>query len=128
MARTLTINFTDLDLAARRQHWLQLFGREDLAATLSSSEDASAAKVTRRDAEEWAFIREIEKISWYELNGADMEDFMNLARSSAGGRDLTPQHCVKASLKDWEAPLSVRSKVARFFALREIRPPVLDKT
>jgi hypothetical protein len=29
------------------------------------------------------------------------------------------------SLKDWGAPLSVRSKVALFFALREIRPPVL---
>ncbi|KIK46520.1 hypothetical protein CY34DRAFT_800375 [Suillus luteus UH-Slu-Lm8-n1] len=119
------INFTDLDTAARRQRWLQLFGREDLAAILSSSEDPSAANV--RDAEDWTFIREIEKISWYELDGADMEDFMNLARSSAGGRDPTPQH-VKASLKDWEAPLPVRSKVARFFALREIRPPVLAKT
>ncbi|KAG1761540.1 hypothetical protein EDD22DRAFT_970469, partial [Suillus occidentalis] len=39
-----TINFTDLDLAARRQRWLQLFGREDLAATLSSSEDASGRR------------------------------------------------------------------------------------
>jgi hypothetical protein len=31
------INFPDLDLAARRQRWLQLFGRDDLAAALSSS-------------------------------------------------------------------------------------------
>ncbi|KIK31705.1 hypothetical protein CY34DRAFT_814547 [Suillus luteus UH-Slu-Lm8-n1] len=51
------------------------------------------------------------------LIGADIEDFMILARHSAGSRDPTPQH-VKASLKDWDAPLSVRSKVARFFALR----------
>lgn len=33
-----TINFPDLDRAARRQRWLQLFGRDDLASTLSSSE------------------------------------------------------------------------------------------
>ncbi|KIK44978.1 hypothetical protein CY34DRAFT_802053 [Suillus luteus UH-Slu-Lm8-n1] len=109
------ISFPDLDLAARRHRWLQLFGRDDLAATLPSREDASTTTI--RDAEEWAFIREIEKISWYELDGADIEDFMTLARQSAGGRDPTPQH-VKASLKDWDAPLSVRNKVARFFALR----------
>ncbi|KIK34431.1 hypothetical protein CY34DRAFT_17731 [Suillus luteus UH-Slu-Lm8-n1] len=36
-----TINFPDLDRAARRQHWLQLFGRDDLATTLSCSEHAS---------------------------------------------------------------------------------------
>ncbi|KAG1763967.1 hypothetical protein EDD22DRAFT_846163 [Suillus occidentalis] len=137
---SITINFPDLDPAARRQRWLQLFGRDDLAAALSSSEDASTA--TARDAEEWAFIREIEKISWYELDGnvmsdigwrdavlmvltgADIEDFMALARNSAGGRDPTPQH-VKASLKDWDAPLSLRNKVARYLALRDIHPPVL---
>lgn len=33
-----TINFPDLDPEARRQRWLQLFGRDDLAATLSSNE------------------------------------------------------------------------------------------
>lgn len=120
-----TINFPDLDPAARRQRWLQLFGRDDLAATFSRNEDASAANA--RDAEEWAFIREIEKISWYELDGMDIEDFMNIARNSAGGQDLAPQH-VKESLKNWEAPLSLRSKVARFFALRGIHPPVLAKT
>ncbi|KIK39227.1 hypothetical protein CY34DRAFT_14517 [Suillus luteus UH-Slu-Lm8-n1] len=97
-----TINFPDLDRAVCRQRWLKLFGREDLAATVSSSEDASALI----------------------LDGADIEDFMNLARGSAGGCDPTPQH-VKASLKEWEVPLSIRSKVARFFALREIHPPIL---
>ncbi|KIK48202.1 hypothetical protein CY34DRAFT_734881 [Suillus luteus UH-Slu-Lm8-n1] len=76
-----TINFPDLDLAARRRRWLHLFGRDDLAATLSSSEHASAATV--KDREAWTFIREIEKISWYELDGADIENFMNLARSLA---------------------------------------------
>ncbi|KAG1759852.1 hypothetical protein EDD22DRAFT_971423 [Suillus occidentalis] len=100
------INFPDLDLAARRHH--------DLAATLSSREDASTATVG--DAEGRAFIREIEEVSWYELDGADIEDFMALAQQSAGGRD--PTQYVKASLKDWDAPLSVGSKVARFFALR----------
>lgn len=96
--------------------WLRLY---------RATRDASAANA--RDTEEWAFIREIEKISWYELDGMDIEDFMNIARNSAGGRDLAPQH-VKASLKDWEAPLSLRNKVARFFALRGIHPPVSAKT
>ncbi|KIK32854.1 hypothetical protein CY34DRAFT_18756 [Suillus luteus UH-Slu-Lm8-n1] len=116
-----TINFPDLDRAARRQRWLQLFGRDDLESTLSSSEDASAATV--RDAEAWTFIREIEKISWYELDGVDIQDFMNLARGLAEGQNPTPQH-VTATLKEWGAPLPVRSKVARFFALREMQPPL----
>ncbi|KAG2745854.1 hypothetical protein P692DRAFT_20740494 [Suillus brevipes Sb2] len=115
-----TINLPDLDRAARRQRWLQLLGRDDLAATLSSSEDASTATV--RDAKDWAFIREIEKISWYELDGTDIEDFMNLARSSAEEQNPTPQH-VKSILKDWGMCLSVRSRVARFFALRRIHSP-----
>ncbi|KAG1751671.1 hypothetical protein EDD22DRAFT_850735 [Suillus occidentalis] len=115
-----TINFPDLDLAARRQRWLQLFGRDDLVATLSSSGHAFAATV--KDRETWTFIREIEKISWYELDGADIENFMNLARSLAEGQNPTPQH-VMATLKEWGVPLSVRSKVARFFALREMDYP-----
>ncbi|KIK33704.1 hypothetical protein CY34DRAFT_813443 [Suillus luteus UH-Slu-Lm8-n1] len=45
------INFLDFDLAAHRHRWLQLFGRDDLAATLPSSVDASTGTV--RDAEEW---------------------------------------------------------------------------
>ncbi|KAG2754658.1 hypothetical protein P692DRAFT_20109319 [Suillus brevipes Sb2] len=112
-----TINFPDLDLAARRQRWLQLFGRDDLAATLSSSEHASAT--TAKDREARSFIWEIEKISWYELDGADIENFMNLARRLAEGQNPTPQHAM-AALKKWGVPLSVRSKVARFFALREM--------
>ncbi|KIK36665.1 hypothetical protein CY34DRAFT_499217 [Suillus luteus UH-Slu-Lm8-n1] len=116
-----TIIFPDLDLAARRQRWLQLFGRDDLAATLSSSEHASAATV--KDREAWTFIREIEKISWYELNGADIENFMNLARSLAEGQNPTTQH-VTATLKGWGVSLPVRSKIARFFALREMQPPL----
>ncbi|KAG1772108.1 hypothetical protein EDD22DRAFT_947650 [Suillus occidentalis] len=62
-----TTNFPNLDPAARRQRCLQLFGRDDLPATFSSSEDASTAV---RDAEEWVLIRENEKISWYELDDA----------------------------------------------------------
>ncbi|KAG1763935.1 hypothetical protein EDD22DRAFT_472176 [Suillus occidentalis] len=115
-----TINLPDLDRAARRQRWLQLFGRDDLAATLSSSEDASTTPAW--DVEEWTFIREIEKISWYELDGTDIEDFMNLARSSAEEQNPTPQH-VKSILKEWEVPLSVQTRVARFFALRKIPSP-----
>ncbi|KAG2087689.1 uncharacterized protein F5147DRAFT_658878 [Suillus discolor] len=34
------IEFPDLDLAARRQRWLQLFGRDDLVSTISSSKHA----------------------------------------------------------------------------------------
>ncbi|KAG1740081.1 hypothetical protein EDD22DRAFT_1008251 [Suillus occidentalis] len=93
-----------------------------ISATVLSSKDASAIIVW--DVEEWTFIREIEKISWYELDGTDIKDFMNLVRSSAEGHNPTPQH-MKASLKDWGVPLSVWSKVARFFALHEIHPPVL---
>ncbi|KIK35840.1 hypothetical protein CY34DRAFT_16779 [Suillus luteus UH-Slu-Lm8-n1] len=77
-----TIIFSDLDRAARRQRWLHLFGRDDLASTVSSSEHAPAAAV--RDTEAWTFIQEIEKISWYELDGVDIQDFMNLARGLAG--------------------------------------------
>jgi hypothetical protein len=53
--------------------------------------------------------------------GADIENFMNLARRLAEyrGQNPTPQH-VMAALKKWGVPLSVRSKVARFFALREM--------
>ncbi|KIK37156.1 hypothetical protein CY34DRAFT_15904 [Suillus luteus UH-Slu-Lm8-n1] len=103
-----TIDFPNFDRAARHQRWLHLFGRDDLVATSSSSEDASAP--TARDRDAWTFIWEIEKISWYELNGADIVDFMNLARSLARGHSPTPQH-VKASLKEWGARLSVRRKV-----------------
>ncbi|KAG1758556.1 hypothetical protein EDD22DRAFT_956747 [Suillus occidentalis] len=104
-----TINFPDLDPAARRQRWLQLFSRDDLAAALSSAGVHPLLLGTQRSGHLFERLRK--------SLGADMEDFMILARSSAGGHDPTPQH-VKAFLKDWGAPLSVRSKVARFFALR----------
>ncbi|KAG2135395.1 uncharacterized protein EDB93DRAFT_827508 [Suillus bovinus] len=119
---SITIEFPDLDLEARRQRWLQLFGRDDLVGTYSSGEPSSVPTVM--DTEVWTFIREIEKISWYELNGVDIQNFMDEARDSglAEGRDPTPQD-VKKSIKSHEVPLPVRSKIARFFALREMDPP-----
>ncbi|KAG2143404.1 uncharacterized protein EDB93DRAFT_1252007 [Suillus bovinus] len=114
-----TIRFPDLDLAARRQRWLQLFGRDDLAAAISSGMHASVP--AEKDTEVWTFLREIEKISWYELDGVDIDNFMRLAQTVAGGQGPTPQD-VKKHLKVWGVPLSVRSKVARFFALRDMHP------
>ncbi|KAG1874172.1 hypothetical protein C8R48DRAFT_769563 [Suillus tomentosus] len=111
------IEFPDLDLEARRQRWLQLFGRDDLVATIFSTKRAPTPTV--RDAEVCAFLREIEKISWYELDGSDIQDFMNMARRLAGEQDPTPQH-VRECLRLWDVPLSVRSKVVRFLALREM--------
>ncbi|KAG2046554.1 hypothetical protein BDR06DRAFT_1025472 [Suillus hirtellus] len=119
-----TIRFPDLDLVARRRRWLQLFGRDDLAEAISSGKHASVPSV--RDTEALTFLREIEKISWYELDGADIENFMDLARSLSGGRDPTP-HDVKEYVKVWGVPLSVRSKVARFFALHDMHPPHLAR-
>ncbi|KAG2109708.1 uncharacterized protein F5147DRAFT_692050 [Suillus discolor] len=113
------IEFPDLDLAARRKRWLQLFGRDDLVATIFSSKHASVPTV--RDTEVCAFLREIEKISWYELDASDIQDFMNMARRLAGEQDPTPQH-VRECLRLWDVPLSVRSKVVRFLALHEMHP------
>ncbi|KAG1831614.1 hypothetical protein EV424DRAFT_1534282 [Suillus variegatus] len=64
---TATIRIPDLDLPARRRRWLQLFGRDDLAETISSSNHVSIP--TARDIEALSFLREIVKISWYELDG-----------------------------------------------------------
>ncbi|KAG1873848.1 hypothetical protein F4604DRAFT_1925426 [Suillus subluteus] len=108
-----TIKFHTLDRAARCQRWLQVFGRDDLATTFSSSEHASV--LTVRDTKTWAFLKEIEEISWYELDGADIKDFMNCARKSAGEQDPTPRH-VKAALEVWGAPLPLRRKAAQFLA------------
>ncbi|KAG2133235.1 uncharacterized protein EDB93DRAFT_885842 [Suillus bovinus] len=118
MPFSATIKFPDLDLAARRQRWLQLFGRDDLAAAISSGKDA-----TEQDTKAWTFLREIEKISWYKLDGVDIDSFMALAQNLAGGQGATPQD-VKKYLKVWGVPLSARSKVARFFALltSDVRP------
>ncbi|KAG1788654.1 uncharacterized protein HD556DRAFT_1447686 [Suillus plorans] len=108
------IRFPDLDLPARRRRWLQLFGRDYLAETISSSKHASVPTV--RDTEALTFLRETVKISWYELDGMDIETVMKLARISAGAN---PQE-VKEYLKAWGVLLSVQSRVARFFALREM--------
>lgn len=107
-----TIEFPYLDWAARHQRWLQLFDRDNLAATFSGGKHASVPNV--RDIEMWTFLREIAEISWYNLDGADIENFTSLARNFAEGQDLTLQH-VKAVLKAQAVPLSLRSKVARFF-------------
>ncbi|KAG1861917.1 hypothetical protein C8R48DRAFT_673367 [Suillus tomentosus] len=56
-----TIRFPDLDLAVRRRRWLQLFGRDDLAQTISSDKHASVP--TMGDTVALTFLREIEKIS-----------------------------------------------------------------
>ncbi|KAG1788927.1 uncharacterized protein HD556DRAFT_1447400 [Suillus plorans] len=42
------IEFPDLDLAAHRQQWLQLFGRDDLVSTISSSKHAPVPTVRMR--------------------------------------------------------------------------------
>ncbi|KAG1816863.1 uncharacterized protein BJ212DRAFT_1480720 [Suillus subaureus] len=107
----VAIKFHTLDRAARCQRWLELFGRDDLATTFSSGEHASG--LTVRDTKTRTFLEEIEEISWYKLNGADIEDFMTCARHSSGEQDPTPQH-VKVALEAWEAPLPLRRKVARF--------------
>lgn len=105
------IKLRTLDRAARCQRWLQLFGRDDLATSFSSGEHA--AVLASRDTKTWAFLKEIEEISWYELDGADIEDFMDCARKSSGDQDPTPQH-VRAALEVWGAPLPLRRKVALF--------------
>ncbi|KAG2040937.1 hypothetical protein BDR03DRAFT_979776 [Suillus americanus] len=72
-----------------------------------------------------AFLREIELKKYLVLMvliGADMEDFMNRARNSAGEQDPTPQH-VNATLKAWNAPLLVWRKVAQCLVLHEMHPP-----
>ncbi|KAG1803900.1 uncharacterized protein HD556DRAFT_1303885 [Suillus plorans] len=68
------IKFPDLDLAARTRHrrWLQPFGQDDLVATISNSMHAPIP--TLRDTKTWTFLREIEKISWYELDVNLMSD------------------------------------------------------
>ncbi|KAG1788936.1 uncharacterized protein HD556DRAFT_1311685 [Suillus plorans] len=115
-----TIRLPDLDLAARRRRWLQLFGRDDLAEAISSGKDASVP--IGRDTETVTFLREIEKISWYELDGTDIDTIMDFARSLAEEQKPTPQE-IKEYIKAWGVPISMRSKVARFFALREMQAP-----
>jgi len=68
-----TIRFPDLDLAVRRRRWLQLFGRDDLAETITSDKHASVPTVG--DTVALTFFREIEKISWYELDGDHQRSF-----------------------------------------------------
>ncbi|KAG1785267.1 uncharacterized protein HD556DRAFT_1423476 [Suillus plorans] len=112
-----TIEFPDLDQPARRHRWLLVFGRGDLAETISRGEHASVPTV--RDPETQTFLREIEKISWYELDGLQIKNYLDTARSFPGRQNLTPQD-MKEYLKAWNVPLSVRHKVSRFFALRDM--------
>ncbi|KAG2147487.1 uncharacterized protein EDB93DRAFT_417335 [Suillus bovinus] len=70
---TDTIEFPDLDRAARRQRWLLLFGRGDLAETIPSGEHVFVPTV--RDTEAWTLLREIEKILWYKLDGVQIENW-----------------------------------------------------
>ncbi|KAG2148085.1 hypothetical protein DEU56DRAFT_784038 [Suillus clintonianus] len=111
-------NFPDLDRAARRQRWLQLFRKDESAATSSGSEDTLDSS-SARDMESLTFLREIEKISWYKLDGTEIEEFMNWARDMAHytGEDPSPYH-LEASIKAMGVRLSLRRKFARFLALR----------
>ncbi|KAG1789082.1 uncharacterized protein HD556DRAFT_1495662 [Suillus plorans] len=79
-----TIEFPDLDQPARRQRWLLVFGRGDLAETISRGEHASAPTV-KRDRKAEAFLRDIEKISSrYELDGVQIENCLASVRAITG--------------------------------------------
>ncbi|KAG1899061.1 uncharacterized protein F5891DRAFT_1190253 [Suillus fuscotomentosus] len=95
---TATIRFPDLDLPD----------------SASSSPTKHAFRPTARDTEALTFLREIVKISWYELDGMDIETVMKLTRISAGEQEPTLQE-VKEYLKAWGVPLSVQSRVAQSF-------------
>ncbi|KAG2048032.1 hypothetical protein BDR06DRAFT_963251 [Suillus hirtellus] len=56
------------------------------------------------------------------LIGMDIETVMKLARISAGEQEPTPRE-VKEDLKAWSMLISVQSRVARFFALRDMHAP-----
>ncbi|KAG2101105.1 uncharacterized protein F5147DRAFT_709760 [Suillus discolor] len=110
-----TFEFPDLDQPARRQRWLLIFSRGDLAETISRGKHASAPTVRDRKAQ--AFLREIEKISRYELDGVQIENCLDSARTIAGRQNITPQD-MKKYLKGWDVPPYVCSTMSRFFALR----------
>ncbi|KAG2108947.1 uncharacterized protein F5147DRAFT_693437 [Suillus discolor] len=83
-----TIEFPDLDQQARRQRWLLVFGRDDLAETISRGEHPSAG---RRDWETEALLRDIATISSaYEFNGVQIENCLASVRTITGRQNITP--------------------------------------
>ncbi|KAG2120128.1 hypothetical protein DEU56DRAFT_918460 [Suillus clintonianus] len=115
------VDFPELDAAARRRLWLCHFGQEESAGLKSTSEHTlvSSSLGDEKKTDYLAHLREIEKLSWYQLDGKMIENIMRSARAlAASNREHLSTHHVKVVMKSQRLDnLPLWRKLTRFLTL-----------
>ncbi|KAG1751270.1 uncharacterized protein EDB91DRAFT_1297653 [Suillus paluster] len=90
------IDFPELDTAARRRLWLGHFGQDDPAGGLRNIERTliGSSFVDQKKIDYSTHLRDIEKLSWYQLDGSTIENIVRSARALAAsnGEHLSTHH------------------------------------
>ncbi|KAG1751272.1 uncharacterized protein EDB91DRAFT_1078092 [Suillus paluster] len=124
---TAVVDFPELDAAARRRLWLSHFGHDEPVRILSNNSEhtlVSSSSGDQKKVDYLAHLRDIEKLSWYQLDmllGRMIENIMVSARALAtSNREHLSSHHVKVVLKAQRLDnLPLWRKLTRFLTLPE---------
>ncbi|KAG1739331.1 hypothetical protein EDB19DRAFT_855418 [Suillus lakei] len=118
---SIVVDFPELDAAARRRLWLGHFGQEEPTGIKSNSEHTlvSSSFGDEKKTDYLAHLRDIEKLSWYQLDARMIENIMCSARALAtSNREHLSTHHVKVVMKAQRLDnLPLSRKLTRFLTL-----------
>ncbi|KAG0707016.1 hypothetical protein DFH29DRAFT_897954 [Suillus ampliporus] len=124
------VDFPELNAAARRRIWLGHFGQDEAAGSARNSCRTliSSSFMDQKEMDHSAHLRDIEKLSWYQFDGREIDNIVQSARALAAsnGEHLSTCH-VKVVMKAQRLDnLPLWRKVTRFLTLPALHTRMMD--